>query len=546
MSSGGGNASDADRATRRAVQAQILPVLRWTLTQSGARDPDVLSSALIALGKTATEPSDLHLLLAALRDREANDVVREAGAIACGLLRRTRAEDAFDGKALDGVRQALLDVIEEGDAPLRVRCFAAFGLGLLGDQAGEPPGPASAPGSLAVRGLWARAAKSTADDEMGVALLSALSLQARDGVPGEVIDGLRTACIKGTIARRNVGPLTHACAALALARLGDGSGTGLLLGLARGKRNDAALRRSAIAGLSVLVPRLEGTLRPLAAAALSDVARSGDPDTAGLALAALGRFLRADFADGCSEVAEKTDAMRVLLDAVRSGGPFTRPFAALALGHAGSAEGRAADVPTAAFLRVRALDALRGPAADVNEDPDVRGAFCIALGLLGDDRAIPALVGSARRNAGFASLRADACTALGMLGARTPEVMAVLRAAVAERSEDDLQREAARALAALGDATAVPILLAQLATAFGDGARARVAVALGALGHASAVPALVQIVNAKRTSDPTRAIALATLGLLGDVEPYRSLARIGCDTSYLIRTDALHEALSLL
>jgi hypothetical protein len=540
------NRSDADVGTRRAVESMVLPTLRWALEESGTRDADVISSSLLALGKTAKEPADAARVLAALSKKDAPAMVREASAIATGLLRRSGAEDAFDGKALDAARTKLFEVLDDKAAPLRVRCFAALGLGLLGDQPTDPADAFARDGKLVVRGLWQRIEESHANDDLCVSLLVALSLQPREGVPGAVLEGLRAACLKGTIARHPAGRLSRAHAALALARLGDGASTGLMLGLARARSNDAALRRSAIAALAVMAPRLDPSLRALAAAGLADAAKSGDPDTAGLALASVGRLLRADLADGSAAVIERTDVVHALLQTSRGGTPVTRPFAALALALAAHPEGRALEVPAFLDLREKALTALRATAADDSEDPEVRGAFCVALGLLEDERAVATLVRTASPRGETASLRADACAGLGMLGVASPEVLDVLRRGVEDESNLALRREATRALGCLGDSSVIPVLLRELASATSDYVLARAAVALGAIRNPAAVGPVVAMAKGRSTRDLARAVAIATLGILGDLEPYPSLSRLGVDSNYLARTDALHEALSLL
>jgi HEAT repeat protein len=179
-------------------------------------------------------------------------------------------------------------------------------------------------------------------------------------------------------------------------------------------------------------------------------------------------------------------------------------------------------------------------------DPDTRGAFCIALGVLEDERAQRTMRALAVDRSLPAEVRADACTALGLVGLPTPEVRAALAEALAARSSEVLRRQASRALGLLGDVSAVPTLLAELEGGGPDHVLARVAIALGDVGDVSAVAPLCARVEDRRASDLSRAIAVAALGLLGDLEPVPSLSRLGVDSNHLAVTNAVHEALSLL
>jgi len=331
-----------------------------------------------------------------------------------------------------------------------------------------------------------------------------------------------------------------------LARLGDADATGVLLGLAKGHEHDVATRRSAILALGILAPRLDVERRVSAATGLSDLSRAGDPDTAGIALMSLARLLAADFAEGSDALAARSEADETILKAAAAGSADVRPFAALALGVAASPAGKGPNLPAFLDLRDKALEALRAVASDEGSDPDARGAFCLALGLLQDDRAAPVLRAVASRRGGLASLRADACAGIGLLGLATPELLAALRGALTERSSDELRREAARALGLLGDVSAVPALLSELQSGASDHVLARVSLALGAIGDAASLRPLAALAVDRAVTDATRSLALASLGLVADLERMPSLARLGLGSNYLARTDALHEALSLL
>ena len=170
----------------------------------------------------------------------------------------------------------------------------------------------------------------------------------------------------------------------------------------------------------------------------------------------------------------------------------------------------------------------------------------MGLGLSRDDAALP-LIGRLVSDAtGSDELRAGCCAGLGLLGRPTPEVVAVLGRALAPNSADDVRREAARALGALGARKSHASLLRELGSDGPDHIRARAAVALGALRDPDSVPALLTLILDRKQSDSTRALAVAALGLVGDPERVPSSSRLAVDSNFLVRTDALQEALSIL
>jgi HEAT repeat protein len=115
-------------------------------------------------------------------------------------------------------------------------------------------------------------------------------------------------------------------------------------------------------------------------------------------------------------------------------------------------------------------------AVGADKKPSVRGAAAVALGQIGDARAVAALSGALSRRipaSGFFSrvsrrkaeedefvLRASA-VALGQIGSREA-VPALIETLSNERASGDVRREAARALGLIGDPSAVPALRSAL------------------------------------------------------------------------------------
>jgi hypothetical protein len=539
-----GNRSDGERPTRHATETEILPLLRATVDAAAKEDADVVAASLLAIGKTTDDPADVERLLAAGARRTAPDLVRESALLSLGLLRRSAPDDRFSAGILDPVRARLFEAVDDDALHVRARCFAAFALGLLGDQ---PSGDDeySCDGRQTVRGLWTRLAGRYSGDDVPVALLTALSLQPPRGIPDAVKADLRALCVSGRLAGRSHGSLARAHAVIALARLDGAAHASTFVGMAKSRSFDVSVRRSAASALGLVADDIDADQRSLAVATLLEVSRSGDPDTAGLAVVTVGRLLHADFAAGSGAAAERSRAADALLRAAEAGAHDVRPFAALALAIAGRPAGDAPDVPAFVDLQARAVASLREGAAGERLDPDTRGAFCVALGLLGDGRSAAILRGIVTKTSLPEDLRGYACVGLGLLGRPSPEGRAALRLALDERS-DTLRRQAARALGLLGDTSAVPVLLKDLSAGGPDHVVARVALALGDVRDVAAVKPLAALVRDRSVADATRAIACAALGLLADLEPLPSLSRLGTDGNPLARTDALTEALSLL
>jgi HEAT repeat protein len=542
-----GAALEEDRATKRAVAKDVRPALAWALDPKNRCDDDTIASAWIALGKVADSPADVDLLVEQAQRRDLHSVVHEAVTLSLGLLRRASAKD-FDGATLDRVRRALFTLLDDDVLPTRTRAFAALSLGLLGGQPTDPADPFARDGRHVVRGLWSSLQQRESSDEVPVAVLVALSMQARAAVASGVLEGLRSLALTGRLEGRAFGRLTRAHAVVALSRLlpDDGGGAGVFLALLSSRGLDEDARRSAIVAISTNAPRYDAPVRVEAAKRLIETSRSGDADTVGLVHVALASLVAADFAEGSCAVVSGTTAEEVLLKGPATGVFEVRPFAALALGLAARPAPASAALKPYASFREKATALLRDGAGDEASDPDSRGAWCLGLGVAADEGGVPILHATASRVANLESLRANACAALGLIGRRTPEVLSVLRTAVAAKSPDAVRRESARALGMLRDTVAVPGLVRELAAGGPDVLLARIVLALGSIGDASAIAPLAAFVKGAGTSDSVRAVACAGLGLLGDVEPVPTLSLFATKVNYCARTDALHEALSLL
>lgn len=540
-----GNVSDEGRATRRAVETEILPALR-EIVQRKKEDPEVLASAVLALAKVAQTEEDVRLIMAVGKSPGGAPMVLESALLAYGLLRRTDPATRFSAAVLDPIREGLLLVSDDRRFHLRARCFATLALGLLADQPTEedPVGGAS---RRIVRALWIRVRDSDeADEERDVALLAALSIHPPASISDEIKDGLRGLLATGRLGRMLRSPVTQAYAATALGRLGCVEHAGALAASAGLRTFSREVRRAAALSVAALADRLSPEIRATAARTCVAAVDGADAGTIGILLLAAARLLRVDFAAGSGLVEETARVSDALVRTVEKGRRESKGIAAVALATAVRVAPGTDDLPELSALRARTMALLLQNAIDGDERDHDRAAYCLALGLAGDPRAERTLHGVASGHTAPDAVRAHACAGLGLLGRVSPDALALLRQAGQKGGDDPLAPHAVRALGLLRDAASAPMLLARIEGGGPDVLLARAALALGDIRDASVAPRLAALARSKTASNTSRWVACCAMGLLGDPEPEPSLERLARDADFLTPTDALAEATWLL
>lgn len=538
-----GNAPDVGREQLEAQQAAlarqaVVPLLERLASTAGALE-DVRGSALLALARISTAPSARACVVQAVRDAGAPSLVRESAALALGLFRRSDPAARLPALEVERLREVALTVADDDGAPMRTRCFAAFSLGLLGDQPFLEAGEQGA--SAWVRTLWSRMAMPRASRELPVALLLALSHQPPQSLLEPVRDGLRSILVGRQAFGREWSALERAHALACLARLAPGPAQAdLLRALQRRGQSEEVVRAAAL-----VAPALAAALEPGPRAGLfSGLAGAlegqADPWTRGLLRLAMGRVLGEDL-DAPGSLLLVSSGLEQVLGGVDRARGIERGYAVLAVGLAG--RGRAA--PEAWGRRARAR--LRAGLEQGSEDPAVRAAHALALGLLPAAEAVAPLVGVVGDRDAPALLRGHGALALALLQPTAPEAVQAVVLALGVRHEAGLRAHAAEALATLRAREALPLLLREAADDLAsEHVRAQAAAALGRLGDLGAVPGLAQLAADEDRSEPVRALAVVALGLLLDPEPRPSLLRITRDLPYSARTDALAELVTIL
>jgi len=502
------------RLNAHVVENQIVPALRRVIANADLPS-ELRGRALIALARA--RPRDLdpgeflrHCDPAGTEDRR----LRESGILGLAIA-------PCRGRV---VRDRLLALMaasaEEGRATLRERAFAILALGLLRDDRPE-----------VWTGLTARLdGRSLHLDIPACALLAIGLIGDEERVP-ELLEWLES----GRIGRERLSGLQTAWIISALGRMGDPRATEAIAEQLR--RKGRYTKRSAAIALGRLVPGLGPVEQRDYVRLLGRVlVVAGDLTTVNFATMSLGRIAASPriFAP------VRTAAIAALTRAFREENKTTRrPFAALALGLAGRAD-IASRRPLADLIRP-GLAKLRG-------DRDALGALAIALGMLRDAESFDLLRRVLADRAVDVRLRRRAAVALGLLGdARAiPGVLAALR----EARDRDFVGDAATAAHLLGTGKAVEYLVGVISRKRNTQYHVGSAIcALTAIGDRRAVEPLLAIVEAGRTEgrypDATRALAVTALGRMADTRRHRVLFRILRDVNYRASVPSLEEILIL-
>ncbi len=561
MGEGRGSHDDATRATARQVKQSVIPALLWAMDPANRQHPDTESAAYLALAKVTDDPAHIPALVRGIlvddaEAKERDTIVRESAILSLGLLRRAEPARRFDAKELDGVREVCFRVLADGGFSSRIRSFAAFSLGLLGDQptragattGGEPLAGTAAPMAASER-LFDLLRLEYAGPDVPASLLLALSLQPATSITPDMREVVAQAALRGRLYKASLDGVVQSYAALALGRMGTASEIGVLLNVLAVRTAPTFAKRSAAIALGRLAERVDGPARATLAADLIRLASaSRDGTTRNFGLMSLAHVLAVEAEANRTDVlnAKGGDLVETLFRAARDGNAVERPYGALALGLLGRAIGEKPEVLECGKVRLRVIGALADGFAEKGLSPRVRAAFAIGMGLVGDPAAVGRLVPVVADRGADGELRGYAAVAIGLVGIPAPEAVAAVRAALLERSSEELRLQCAVALGLLGQAGAVDVLLRELAESDSQFVQGQVVLALGKIGDARAIPPLVAMLKDPQRPDLTRAMACAGLGLVGDLEMLPSLAILSNGINYRALVDAVREYLSIL
>ncbi len=539
-SEGAAPSRPAYELARERARGRIAPFLHHLLA-SPMENEDVRASSLLALAKVSNDDKAVETIRAVLEDPAAPPMARSSAALALGLLRRTDPTLRRDGAALDAVREALLQAFDDTSAPTELRTFAALGLGLLADQ---PYGSLIAKdGKLIAQALWKRLGRGGLDEDLRVALFTALGLQPAEGVHPHVRHYLEQIVIGRAVYKRVWSERDRSHALTTQIRLGGTEGLHTLLRVLSHGQELPAIRRAAYLGVGQLAERLGSRHRlQTTKAVLACLRHSQDDFTRGLGLVAVGHLAGADIRAGGTGVVRQTKAGDLLLGDAKDPRATVRGFAILGLGLA-ARSGDASTRPVRGFLDPARRFLLKNLEDERPRYPG-KGSFIAAIGLAQAEEGRATLIRWMKDADVHGFNRATAALSLGALGGTESATRRALARATG-LPVDGLAPAAARSLASLGGSLPETRLLSALEAATSQRRVAGTLLALGRLQDPEAAPALIAWARDETKAASGRAHAVVALGLLGDPEPRPSLSRITRDGNYPARTKALAEAWSL-
>ena len=533
-----------ERALEKGALDTALPYLLEVLDPASIQDDRMIAAALIALGRISRDGSGVPILKRYAVRADVREEVRESAVLGLGLLRRSERDAQLDTETLTGIRTFLLALFDEKDAPTRVRAFALYALALLSDQPYADT-PFTRDGRRVTRALWERLRRHYPAAELPVALLTALGMQPRAGVPTGVLEGLQAIAKDKPFRGRRWDALRRSHALAAYARL-DGPGwLEMVLWVLRGTREHVSVRAAAAIAITRRAADLDDDERYRAGRSLFiSLPREPHWFAAGLEQIALASILREDLLAGHARFVEKYRVDRYLRREAIRGRSMTRPYAALSLGVACCGL-EPVNRMSAEFLKEMRAALTKGLRHGRGSD-EVLGAYAVALGLAQAEGAHSALLEVLKDRKRGASLRGHCAVTLGHLGRDTPQLREVLHKAAKERVSPLVHRGAVRALALLAAPETTERLLRQLETTRSRFAVGVVAGALGRFGDPEASRTLVRIARDKVEGLRVRLMSVVALGLIFDPEPRPSRVRMTTHANYPSRTSALTQVFNIM
>ena len=495
---GDGGVDTVTKVPAKAIRTKVNPNLQYAV-----KDPyyDTRAAAVIALGKCGMSDSLSHIQ-AVLTDEDKR--VRESACLGMGILGNKDAVPIL--VEIMKNTSAAKKRLDRGtkDILTRTRAFAALAIGLIGTRDNDLSDTGAIPALVEMI-----ESKDKTHRDLKVCPLIALGImRSKESVP----------LLINFLNNKDENNWARAYAATALGKIGDSAAVPHLVKGLRDKQN-AVAQSSAIA-LGILADASDKKT----SAALQKMIRSGRDLAAKnfsiMGLGQIGGIVNRNF----------------LVGRLKKGNRFEKTFSAIALA-----------VYFEKYEDPEQIEICKMLHKDFNsvKNPDERGAFSIAMGIMKYDTAGPDILKTLKKG-GQAGMRSHLCLSLGLMG--YSKSISHVQSIVKERGDIDLRRNAAIALGLLGDRGAMAYLQKEMENSANSKAvHGAVAEGLGYIGDVSAVPSLVKYVrDRKQVADVTRAFAAVALGLLGDKDPLPTLSTISKNNNYLTRTDALAEVLTIL
>lgn len=501
------NASHGPSTT--VLYTEVVPGLLELL--STETDPQLLAAAALALGRTAAAPFDGPVSESLIPLLAHNDLqVQIAASLGLGLLGHSDglsplmelASCSQRGHALCGRDQV----------PVRLRNMALLSIGLLGDL------------DAVERLLDVADRLPDSDDSLRAGAVLAL------GALGRPAATHAASWLTEASADRRLPYGMQSSLPTALGRVSADTSAAALLALLADRDADSGPKQAAFAALGASLAVTDGPgLQALMEAAVEQ------RDAAGrhLALLALARATARSSSSSVAEIQARGQVARLLSQQLRRPEhSLDRPWIALAAGIVSRG-----DALARAQLGPLLLDAYADAAA-----AEQRGAAALALGLGVIPEAGELLLADFL-DTRDPDLQAHLALALGLLGEQRA-VDDLRRTLVADGQQSELRFEVATALRLLGDAEAVGALARAYPDADSTSTRDSMARALGELRHRDGLPALLAAARNVKLPARDRAAACAAIGRLAEKTAVPFTARYTLDDAPALSHPAVEELLA--
>jgi HEAT repeat protein len=520
------------RITDRAITEEIVPTLRALLADE-KQSFHVRSAAELGLAKIGDEDSIETLRRMATNETKSfHREIEETAALALGLMQRDDRD----------TRDLLTDIVSrQARDGTYVRPFAAISLGLIGDKNDRERAVMSA--------FVAVVAHKEPGADIKPACLTGLGLLGNDAAIPELVAMVRN----GKASAPGAVELTEIESAYAVAAIGKigkpgtakpGEETVALDEILRIVEKDKSksgsnVRRSAAIALGQIGPQCA----PKSARKVVDVLKrlvdeNAEEQEKNFAVMSLARIGAAKGVDP----ATRKELVAFLGRVMDRAHGQTPAFAAMALGLVG--RGMCDEGDAAPEEEIRAP--LRAK-FDAGGEPQTRGAFALASGLVRDPLAADHLLKTLNDRNADKRVRGWCALALGLIGDRT--ATEAIRTTLKDDADRDLRVQAAIAAGLLQD----PSVIGDVTGVLSDKESSNyelgsAALALGQIGDERAITALVDIAKdtTNRYPDLTRALAVVALGQIGDRRDVPVLARVATDVNYRAHVPAITELLTIL
>ncbi|TDJ79778.1 MAG: HEAT repeat domain-containing protein [Planctomycetota bacterium] len=554
-------AKDSMGPSEATIRGTVVPALIRALEKE--RSNDILTGAMIALAKigdaeSETGESEFEKVISKFL-ADGNQEVAETAALALGILANEASVDTLIELMKD--EAPARRKLKKTEVPYRTRAFAAYGLGLIGNQSSdnalrqkiaehlidilESPhfstrdlkvGAMTALGLIPIDVSDGAAAIPEGEDPSS----NARHVVSRQSQIAYILDYFDIDNARANKTTRHWFVRAHA--PTAMARLLPGAPAELKASVAAtllshsGKHSKAKreIIQSCTLALGVVGDcdndKIDDTIRK----ELIRLIKNGDQQSRRFALIALAQ-VGGKPGTGDAPLGGIKDVRGELLKQLSKGSAPIRPWAGLALGVSGRLlldNDQPIDPGVSSALRQATRECKR---------PDMIGAYAIALGIRRDTESKKIILQKLDDFKGSDDARGYCAVALGLMDDRSAiePIQNIIRKS---KYKPDLLKQAAIALGLLGDKELVDDLIAMLGEAKGLATQAAISSALGSIGDARSIDPLVEMLDNKQITDTARGFAAVALGIVCDKESLPWNSKISSNINYRANTTTLTSA----